>query len=184
MLTVIWLSILSKNPIFTTNCNVSYFSSWATVCKTVCPMLSDHCPVLSCLSVLSVTLVYCGQMVGWIKMKLGIQVGLGPGHIVWDGDPAPLPKGAQPLPQFLAHICCGQMAGWIKMPFGMAVHVGPDRIVLDGNPGPPHKGHSSPLNFGQCLLWPNGWMDQNATWYWGRPQRRRHCVTRWWCNFD
>jgi len=40
-------------------------------------------------SVLSVTLVYCGQMVGWIKIKLGMQVGLGPGHIVLDGDPAP-----------------------------------------------------------------------------------------------
>ena len=26
-----------------------------------------------CLSVLSVTLVYCGQTVGWIKMKLGMQ---------------------------------------------------------------------------------------------------------------
>jgi len=36
-------------------------------------MLSDRRPVLSCLSVLSilsVTLVYCGQTVGWIKMKL------------------------------------------------------------------------------------------------------------------
>jgi len=31
---------------------------------------------------LSVTLVYCGQMVRQIKMKLGMQVGLGPGHIV------------------------------------------------------------------------------------------------------
>jgi len=30
------------------------------------------------LSVLSVwTLVYCGQTVGWIKMKLGMEVGLG-----------------------------------------------------------------------------------------------------------
>ena len=61
---------------------------------------------VSCLSLLSVTLVYCGQMVGWIKMKLGVQLGLGPGHIVLDGDPALLPKGAQPLP----HICCDQMA--------------------------------------------------------------------------
>jgi len=55
--------------------------------------------VLSVKSVcLSVTLVYCGQTVGWIKMKLGngMQVGRGPGHIVLDGDPAPLPKGAQP----------------------------------------------------------------------------------------
>ena len=29
-------------------------------------------------------------------MKLGMQVGLSPGHIVLDGDPAPPPKGAQP----------------------------------------------------------------------------------------
>ena len=48
---------------------VTLFGFWATVCKTVRPMLSDRYPV--CLSVLSVTLVYCGQMVGWIKMKLG-----------------------------------------------------------------------------------------------------------------
>ena len=51
-------------------------------------MLSHRC---LCLSVM---LVYCGQTVGWIKMKLGMQVGLG--HILLDGDPAPLPKGAQP----------------------------------------------------------------------------------------
>jgi len=42
---------------------------------------------------LSVMLVYCGQTVGWIKIKLGMEVGLIPGHIVLDGDPA-LPKGA------------------------------------------------------------------------------------------
>jgi len=35
-------------------------------------------------------------MAGWIKMKLGTQVGFGPGHIVLDGYPAPLPKGTQP----------------------------------------------------------------------------------------
>jgi len=58
------------------------FSLWTTVCKTVHPMLSDCC--LSVLSVcVSVTLVYCGQTVEWIKMKVGTQVdlGLGPGHI-------------------------------------------------------------------------------------------------------
>ena len=38
-----------------------------------------------------------GQMVGWIKMKLGVQVGLSPGHIVLDRDPAsPPPKGQSP----------------------------------------------------------------------------------------
>jgi len=45
-------------------------------------------------------LVYCGQTVGWIKMKLGVQVGLGPGRIVLDGDPAPSLKGEQQPPHF------------------------------------------------------------------------------------
>jgi len=31
--------------------------------------------------------VCCGQMAGWINMALGTEVGLGPGHIVLDGDP-------------------------------------------------------------------------------------------------
>jgi len=63
-----------------------------------------------CLSVcLSVTLVYCGQTVGWIKMKLGVEVGLGPGHIVLDGNPAPHPQRGSP--QFSVHICCDQTAG-------------------------------------------------------------------------
>ena len=34
-------------------------------------------------------------------MALGMEVGLGPGHIVLDGDPAPLPKkGPEPPPIF------------------------------------------------------------------------------------
>jgi len=39
----------------------------------------------------------------------------------------------------------------------------------------PKKG---PPIIGPCLLWPNGWMDQDATWYKGRPRPRPHCVTR------
>jgi len=84
-----------------------------------------------CLSCLSVTLVYCGQTVGWIKMKPGTQVGLGPGHIVLDGDPATLPK----------------------------------------------KG-AEPQIFGPCLLWPNGWMDQDGTWHGGGPRSKPHGA-RW-----
>jgi len=98
---------------------------WATVCKTVLSMLSV------CLSCLSVT-VYSGQTVGWIKMPLATQVGLVPGDIVLDGDPAA--------------------------------------------PIPPKKEHRPPL-FGSCLLWPNGWMDHDTTWYAGRPQPRRQL--RW-----
>jgi len=40
----------------------------------------------------------------------------------------------------------------------------------------PKKGGTLPI-FGPCLLWPNGWMDQDATWYEGRPRPRPHCVT-------
>jgi len=63
-------------------------------------MLSDRClsvcPTCPLLSILSVTLVYYGQVVGWIKMKLGIQAGLGTGHTVLDGDAAP-PRRSPPI---------------------------------------------------------------------------------------
>jgi len=57
-----------------------------------------------------------------------MDVGLGPGHIFLDGDPAP------PQNLHLAHVCCGQRAGWIKMPLGMEVGLSPGHIVLDGEP--------------------------------------------------
>ena len=88
-------------------------------------MLRDCCSGLSCLSCLSVTLVYCGQTVGWIKMRLAVEVGVGPGNIVLDGDPACLQKGAQQLPHFSAHVSCGQSAGWIRIPLGMEVGLSP-----------------------------------------------------------
>jgi len=63
--------------------------------KTIHPMLSGPC--VSCLSV---TLEYCGQTVGRIKMTLGMEVGLSPNHIVLDGDAAPPERGTAPLPTF------------------------------------------------------------------------------------
>jgi len=51
-------------------------------------------------------------------MALGMEVDLGPGHIVLDGDWGPgFPpqKGHSPL-QFSAHVYCGQTAEWIKIP--------------------------------------------------------------------
>ena len=62
-------------------------------------MLSDRC-LCVCVSVCLVTLVYSGQMVGWIKMPLGTEVGLGPGHTVLDGEPALPRKGKQQPPLF------------------------------------------------------------------------------------
>jgi len=106
---------------------------------------------MSVCPVLSVTLVYCGQTVGWIKLKLGVEVGLGPGDIVLDEDPAPPPpKGHSP--QFSAHVHSGQTAGWTKMPLGTDVGLGPGDIVLDGNPGPPKRGTDTPNFRPMCIV--------------------------------
>jgi len=103
-------------------------------------------------------------------MPLGREVGLSRSDIVLDSNAAPLPKRGRG-PQVSAHVSCGQTAGWIKMPLGMEVLLGPGHIVLDGNPPPPPpKGHSPSPNFWPCLVWPNNWMDQHATWYEGRPR--------------
>ena len=81
------------------------FSFWATVCKTVRHMLSDRClSVLSVCPVLSVTFVHCGQMVGRIKMKCGMQVGLVPGYIV---------LGHSRPSQLLLSSCCKLSQVWL-----------------------------------------------------------------------
>jgi len=41
-------------------------------------------------------------MAGWTKMPLGTELGLGPDDFVFDGDPAPSEKTAQPHPIFSA----------------------------------------------------------------------------------
>ena len=46
------------------------------------------------------------------------------------------------------------------MPLGPEVGLGRGHIVLDGDPFP--KGAQPPI-LGPWLLWPNGWMDQDAT---------------------
>ena len=98
------------------------------------------------------------------------------------GTQLPYPK--RHSPQFPAHVCCGQMAAWIKMSLGMELGLGPGDLVLDADSAsPPQKGAGAPpqKKIGLCLLWPNGWMDEDGTWHgWhgGRPQPRRICV-RW-----
>ena len=172
--------------------------------------------------------VYCGPTAGWMKLVLGMEVGLSPGDFVLDGDPVPFPKkgaelpspifgpfllwpkgwmhqdatwygGCRPqprgfcvtwrpspppqqgaeTPKFSAHDYCGQTAGWFKMPLGTKVGLSPGDSVLDRDPATPHKrgGAPSPI-IGPFVLWPNGWMHKDATWYGGRPQPRRLCV-RW-----
>ena len=98
-------------------------------------------------------------------------------HCVRWGPSSPL-KVHSP-PPILARVRCCRTAVWIMMPLSIEVGLGSGDFVLDGDPAPPPKkrGHTTPI-FGPTLLWPNNWMDQDATWYGGRPQPRRYCV-RW-----
>jgi len=122
--------------------------------------------------------ICCGQMATWIKMPLCMEVGLGPGHIelglhLTQCCQLPSPKRGQ-SPQFSAIFYCGQTGGCIKMPLGMEA----GDFVLDRDPAPaPHKGAEPPI-FGPRVLWPNCCMDQDATWYGGKPRPRRRCA-RW-----
>jgi len=88
-----------------------------------------------------------------------MEVGLGLGDMVLDGDLAP-PKGAQ-RPLFSAQVYCGQTAGWIKMPLGTGVGLSPGHIVLDGDPASPspERGTTAPTFRVMTPLWPKGWMD-------------------------
>ena len=107
-------------------------------------------------------------------MPLGTELGLSPGDFVLDGDPAPPEKGGG-APKY---VYCGQTAGWIKMALGMEVGLGPIHIVLDGDTYsfPPRRGgRAPPPIFGPYLLWSNGCMHEDATWYGARPQRKRQC---------
>ena len=102
------------------------FNFWRTSVKRFA--LCYQTVVLSALTVCPVCDVGVLWPNGW--MNLGVHVCLGPGHIVLNGDPVPLPQRGQSPRQFSAHICCGQMAGWIKMPLGMEVGLGPGDCVI------------------------------------------------------
>jgi len=89
-------------------------------------------------------------MAAWIKMPLGMELSLGPGDFVLDGDPAPPPqKGGGSPPtnfrRFPVHVYCGQTAGWIKLVLGMVVGLSPGDFVLDGEPAPSPKRGEGPL---------------------------------------
>ena len=100
-------------------------------------------------------------------------------------------------PLFLCPVC---LRRWCVVAIAKRLHgchlvrrcvgLDPSHILLDGDSTLPNrKGLSSrPLSQfteacvciirGTCLLWLNGWMDEDATWYGGRPRLRRHRV-RW-----
>jgi len=121
--------------------------------------------------------ICCSQMAAWIKMSLGMELGLGQGDFVLDGDHAPPPQKAAEPPKFSAHVYCGQMAGWMTLVLGMQVGLSQGDFVLDGHPSPLTKRWAEhPQNFDPCLLRPNGWMNEAGTWHEGGPQPRRLCV--------
>ena len=116
--------------------------------KTVRPMLSERCPVLSfCLSRLSVCDVDALWPNGWTDQDGTWRVGRPRPwpHCVRRGRSSPSPKGAHT--QFSFHICCRQMVGWIKMPPGREVGIGASDIVLIGYPALPPKKRRAPINF-------------------------------------
>jgi len=114
-------------------------------------------------------------------MALGMEVGLGLGHIVLDGDLAPLAKkGAESPSSIATHFYCGQTSGCIKMPLGMEAGLTPSDFMLDEDPAPlPQKWADPQFSAHVYCAWANGCMDQefqDATWYGGRPRPTQHCV--------
>ena len=105
--------------------------------------------------------VCCGQRTGWIKMQLplGMEVGIGPGHIVLDGDPTPPPlKGHSPphcqpvsvVAKLLEGSGC-QLVGGRPRPKRHCVRWGPS--------SPPQKGGTS-IQFSAhvCCCQTAGWI--------------------------
>jgi len=135
---------------------------------------------LSCLSVLSVTLVHCGQTLGWIKIKTWHASSPRPWPHCVRRPSSPSPTGAQTTPPPISGPHLLRPKGWMDHD---ATWYGdrprPRRLCVGWGPSSPSQkgGGASPI-FGPYLLWPNGWMHQDATWYGGRPQPRRLCV-RW-----
>ena len=111
-------------------------------------------------------------------MKLGVQVGLGHGHIVLGGDPAPSALKGHSPPIFGPYLlrpngCLDQGVTW----YGARPR--PRRLwVRCGPRSPSAKGGGAPSKFLAHIYCSHGWMDEAGTWHGGRPQPRRLCV-RW-----
>ena len=148
---------------------------WATVCKTV-RHICYRTVVLSDCPVCDVGALWPN---GWTDQHETCYGGRPqPSGLCVRWGPSPLLKKGR-TPEFSAHVYCGQTAAWIKMPLGMEVGLGPGDFVLDEDPATSRKREHPPHPiFGSCLLWPNCWMDQNASWYGGKRRLRRRCV-RW-----
>ena len=85
--------------------------------------------------------VCCGQSAGWIMTPLDVEVGLGPGHNMLDGDPPP--KGHSPT-------ILGRCLLWpnggsrCHLVVGTWVDLSPGHFVIDGAQLPPERGTAAP----------------------------------------
>jgi len=101
--------------------------------------------------------VYCGQTAGWIRMPLGMAVGLGPGHIMLDGTQLP-PKKGTALQFSPISVVAKRLDGLgFRIPLGAECGGTPlgRQATLDGDPAPPRKEHSAEylLTFRLTFLW-------------------------------
>jgi len=95
-------------------------------------------------------------------MKLDMEVGLGPGAIVLDGDPAPPKRGSTAAPQFSAMSVVAKRLDGLRCHLVRRWASALATLCYMGTQ-PSETGHGPPV-FGPGLLWPNGWMNQDATW--------------------
>ena len=118
---------------------------WATVTSNGSPCYTGQ------LSSLSVTLVYCGQTVGWIGMPRGMEVGVGPSHIVLVGDLfLPPPKKGGTIPRWSILATSAPRCGLTdKAPNGHST-MGASRTFCRGSANLESSHHSSKHFF--CYL--------------------------------
>ena len=105
-------------------------------------------------------------------MPLGMEVGLGPGDFVFDGDPATPRKRHTHSPNFWP-VYCGQTAGWMKTPRGNGSRPRHRPHCSRRGSSCPRKGHSSPPLFSRMSIvatvahlsycWA---LVTNCKWYW------------------
>jgi len=155
------------------SCAQWYTHSWTVFGRPFVKRFALYYRSIVCLSVLSVCVVDVLWPNGWMYQEQTWHGGRpqpSPHCVRWK---TKIPRNRGTALHFSAHVYCGQTAGWIKIKVGL----GSGHIVSHGD-RTSRKGHTQPPIFGPCLLQPNGWMDQDATWYAGRPWSRWHCV-RW-----
>jgi len=110
---------------------------WSPVCKTLCPLLSDRCPVCSvlslCQSVCNVGVLWSN---GWIdEVETWHGVDLGPGHSVLDRDPV-LPPKMGTAPNFRPMSVVAITSGWNNSHLVRRYRPRPRQRALDGDPAP------------------------------------------------